>query len=34
MEKIQARLFFLDIMIKKTGTQIGMDFYNKLTDSK
>ena len=34
MEKSQARLLFLDIMINKSGTKIWMDIYNKPTDSK
>ena len=34
MEKSKARLPFLDIMIKKSGTKIWMDIYNKPTDPK
>ena len=34
MEKSQARLAFLDIMINKSGTKIWMDIYNKPANSK
>ena len=34
MEKSQARLSFLDIMINKSGKKIWMDIYNRPTDSK
>ena len=34
MEKSQTKLPFLDIMIKKSGTKIWMDIYDKPTNSK
>ena len=34
MEKSQIRLPLLDIMIRKSGTEIWMDIFNKPTDSK
>ena len=32
MEKSQAKLTYLDIMVNKTGTKIWMDIYNKPTN--